>query len=125
MSRTLICSSTAACGEGNHRWPPTVFDPYYLPRITWWRHECATISAQYLTTRNILVSSFQGCFSAPKLTQGDEAVWKTTAVSYCSPEVYIRLRNNDRGKARSPVCQGTMVPTFLVSMFTLLIYFNA
>lgn len=131
MSRTLICSSTAACVEGNLRQLPRVFDCYYLPRITWWRHECAAISAQYLTTKNSLMSSFQGCFSveeyilAPELTQGDKAVWKTTAVSHCSPEVYIHLRNHDRGKARSSVCQGTMVPTFLVSTFTLLIYFNA
>lgn len=27
MSRTLICSSTVACGEENLRWPPAAFEP--------------------------------------------------------------------------------------------------
>lgn len=46
MSRTLICSSTVACGEENLRRPPAAFEPQLFPRITWWIYQHAAISAQ-------------------------------------------------------------------------------
>lgn len=107
QSRTLICSSTAACGEGNLRWLPMVSDLSFLPGITLWRHQWAAISAQTPDHQNhsgVRVSQiFFQCRIITyllKSTQADEAVWNTTAVSHCSPEVYIHLGYHNKRKSK-------------------------
>lgn len=37
---------TVACEERNLRWHHTAFDPYFVPRVTWWRTRwCAALSS--------------------------------------------------------------------------------